>query len=500
MISITVESLQQHTNELASLLGKEFVTDALDCFSTEGLTPHEVMLAEARCHPFAPYWHALKLDTGSSTTAGKLLLSNQSLFALNLYSDLRDLRDPRCINAVRIVTALQNPGTFFSAAFEAHVAARYLIRYGAVTVQNEGSGPTCDFLVPIKESTEFHIECKSLEDEARSEHRLWANLQNRLASFLMKSAPCFRISIQAHKRLGGGDVDVLYSEVRQIVLGGRYGRHALRCGATLVIDRIAEKDRVYEGPLEGRFGGDKVLVQAEIQPTSSSHYRFRNPSVIDMRPFFTDRQENRIKKVVQHASRQLTKGKLNIVHVEIPYRLGDRLLAVADASFDTVERHIRKNHSRIKAVILSGMSLNQRPDESAGAFLELNYVVPNTSCDLPLPADVSLFGISEKLEVEISEEGTIVIGFFINTPLPEQQGRALYYRASPDGRQQVRLWQTFHNHFRAEIISPQLGRRFVDADLNDLAPGVRNELALAWRKNQMDLYVNGAARARRDFA
>jgi hypothetical protein len=89
-----------------------------------------------------------------------------------------------------------------------------------------------------------------------------------------------------------------------------------------------------------------------------------------------------------------------------------------------------------------------------------------------------------------SGEGTIALEFSINAPLREQMGRSLLNYCSSDGMRQIRLWQSFRNHFRADIVERAFGRRTC-ANLNDLSVGTVHKLAISWSGSASTAAVDG---------
>ena len=88
-------------------------------------------------------------------------------------------------------------------------------------------------------------------------------------------------------------------------------------------------------------------------------------------------------------------------------------------------------------------------------------------------------------------QGTILLEFGILSPIEEQEGRYLYKYCSPDGIYQIKLWQSFQNYFRVDVIDPNFGIKFFKARLNHLETNKRHKLAMSWNSERINVAVDG---------
>lgn len=508
MITIDLNTIHAVPEKLASFLGADFVGRNLSTYKPEGLSPTEILRMKARAHPLAPIWFQLIQDVQKSIERKMLLLSDQSLFAVKLLSDLQDIRSVS--NQDRILDSITSRNKFASGSFEAWVAAHYLQTNKHVEAIAEGDSKSCDLRVVCDDNTSVFIECKSLEDFAIRDARHWESLTWLCAKRLQKSRCCWSIEIEATRDVSGKEfqeVQILLSDA----IGSRVPRDFATRSFTVRCKEIAEPDREYEGGIIGNTTSDHGLIQAEIRVVQGKMF-YKNPCLISATEFKGRDHTISILNAIDDANSQLPKDGVNVVHIEVPYKQGERLLQVADDAFDTVLRELSTKYQRIKAVAISGTTIGKAFPPLNNPIVPLFAVVPNYSCKQEFPPTFSILGSSPKpptpqakyvnpaLEQlmpeavppdEMGPIGTIYVSFEIFDVLPNQKGRPLFYYCSSDGRQQLKLWQTFNNVFRAEVVNEATGRQFVEADLNDLEIGKLNAVAISWSSDSMGLSCNG---------
>jgi hypothetical protein len=217
--------------------------------------------------------------------------------------------------------------------------------------------------------------------------------------------------------------------------------------------------------------------------------------------------------------------------VEIPYRNSARILDVGDLAFQRTFGFL-KQRPRINAVVLSARTQMPANKEGDRPVMDYFVVIPNAYPGARLPGKFRIVGAEDNIPVIAarplladllwwakliwlwaksrqvfwptlvsgardlegtlsSGEGAIALEFNINAPLREQMGHSLLNYCSSDGTRQIRLWQSFRNHFRADIVERAFGRRTFRADLNDLSVGTVHKLAISWSGGAPTAAVDG---------
>lgn len=486
MITVDLQSLPTFLDRYVEVLGQNFVTQSLDSYQPVGLSPHETTRLNARAHPLAKYWFALKADIANSTKAKTLKISPNTVFALRLLSDLLDIAHLK--NRDRILDDIRVPNTFASGSFEAYIAANYLHKAKDVEIVPESEAKTCDLRAKMADKAVVNIECKSLEDFAIREDRLWSNFEWQITDALFRNKQCWSIDVSAGREVSGRDFDPLRGALLDAIKRGTPRNFDIEC-FSVSCKKIADFGVELPAPFIGPPTKDRGVMQALSRFDGVKHY-VSNPVIISSAPFQEENHAERIINAIKTASKQLPRLEANILHIEIPYRQGEKLLQVADSAFDPVSQELQRNHSRIKAVVLSGPVIGKPYPPKNDPMIVHHSVIPNSSCKITLPKDFAIFGTNHLPPQQIGPEGTVDIDFDIYESLPAQQGRDLFYYCSADGSQQLRLWQTFKNRFRAQVVQEDLGRCFIEADLNDMAVRDPQRITVTWSVKEMALYRN----------
>ena len=253
--------------------------------------------------------------------------------------------------------------------------------------------------------------------------------------------------------------------------------------------------------------------------------------VVEITPFFERDELKRVLKVIQDAHGQIPAGSAGVLHIEIPHKNSARLLEVADGVFQRVFG-VLKSRTRMRAVALSARTFDLKVKEGGDPIIQYVSIVPNGNKNIVLPKEFFVLGFDErgpplrvptwsqrladfffwlllwirgewphfpvkrpgKSDFDMLLEGgvgTMFIEFGIYEPLSDQIGRSLFYYCSRDGRRQLRLWQSFKDHFRADVVDTLFGRRVFRANLNDLEVNRQHRLAISWSDQSLSIAVDG---------
>jgi hypothetical protein len=392
---------------------------------------------------------------------------------------------------------------------------------------------TADLVVHVG-SNDVYIECKSLEDQSRREGRIWEQIEQQIIKALNKFTRSWRVSITAQRTVTGRDIAPLNALVSSNIESGILSPLSTSDGAFSI------SFEPFEASWDDWRLGDLNSIQrrtergyAECEQAHDANGRavYRNPMIVEVSPFFDSDHTDRILDDVNDAHGQIPAGSCGILHVEIPFRDAHRLLDVADQAFQRVFGLLRTK-PRLNAAVLSARTLLRNTRDGENPIHDYFVIVPNAAARIGLPEGFAIQGWNEtlleirkpplrdtirwwwkllKLKIRdrrftlptnvrqpsdlrflaASKEGSLYIEFVINQPLPEQRGRSLLNYCTRDGLQQLRLWQSFKDHFRADIVYPSFGRRTYRADLNDLTVGATHRLALSWSDAAPSLAVDG---------
>ena len=208
MLQVHINNLEEYKKEIIDIFGSAFIEQMNECNST-GMIESDALKASVKAHPFSHWWATFIKDISLCKESEIFQLSETSLRMLDLLSDLRDICS--LPNYMRILNSMQNNSTFFSACFEAHIAAGYVNMGEHVEIQEEGveeNVRTSDLRVIVNSKPVF-LECKSLDDFKIKKAPLWNQLMFRISKNLKKYQRSWIVTILAGKQIDGRDMEEL---------------------------------------------------------------------------------------------------------------------------------------------------------------------------------------------------------------------------------------------------------------------------------------------------
>ena len=141
MLNINLENIKKQKESFRQLLGEEFIRGAEEY--SQLYAQGELKQQPKGYTPFFDFWHSYNLDIETSQKQKQLVLSPRTYFLFDLLDQLYMISD--LPNFLRIVKKLRVKNTFYSAAYEASVAALYKSFY-SLNIIEEGNSKSPDLL------------------------------------------------------------------------------------------------------------------------------------------------------------------------------------------------------------------------------------------------------------------------------------------------------------------------------------------------------------------
>lgn len=482
-MNISAETIDQTVDAFRALLGARFerLMGAFDPKSVKGLRAYHQHAAAA--HPFALWWTQLQKDVDKTKAKKAFVLGDSSVFLLDFYTRLLDAaNDPLFPEMLEKLAA---PNQFFSTMFEAFIYSAYRQRglpISFIPRSKQAGVRTADFRVG-EGADAVLIECKSLQDPSEEEASIWFGVCARIAKELLRQKQHWRVTLTPNRYISGRDAESVLARSKELITQGRLGPAALS-------EFVAWKAEVIDSTATFSRTTDFGWVEAEITVGDKGEQIVKAPAIVQVQRFFDPDETDRIQRAIEDAAGQLDGRAAGVVHIEIPFRNAHRLLDIADNAYGRTFGRLAKSHAKISCVGLVGRFVDPKTKEGRDPIASYFANIPNAKAARSIPISFPVLG-AEGEDHGMGGEGTIFIEFAINEPLPDQQGRSLYSFCSHDAQRQLRLWQSYKNHFRADVVQPAFGRRTFKADLNNLAVGRFHKLALAYSATDMGAALNG---------
>lgn len=494
-MELSVGNIKEACETFRRLLGDELFLSLMGSFSPEtakGFRAHN--LAVAMAHPFAVAWIQLQKDVAKTVEQKTFALSDRSIFLLDLFANLKAIADAPMFQT--LLANLEPRKQFFSTVFEAYVFSAYR-QLGAnieiVPISDKPLERRPDFVITPPHGRPVFVECKSLEDITREEKRIWNEIEARLAREMFRHRRSWRITLAARRNVTGADISDIVTAAISRLSTGRLAWNEVGDGAFAIkYEQLGDAEKYQPFPLDLPKRGEHGWVEFEGRVDDAGKTHYRHPVIVEVFPHFDADHTKRVLALIDTAYGQLPPTNPSVLHIEIPYRDGQRFLDVTDAVFHRTFQYLGKKKPLVSAVALNARTIDGNVKQGGNPILSYHAIIPNPAPTNLLPEDFAILGSNDMGLDMTSGEGTIMLEFEIYEPLPTQLGKDLYYHCSADGGHQLRLWQSFSNQFRTDIVHPAFGRRTFKGDLNYLEIDRLHKLAATWSSEDVRIAVIGA--------
>jgi len=459
----------------------------------------------AAAHPFALAWHDLMEGAVRSKVAGSMQLSEQAIFLVDMYVNLRIAQHDEHFRD--LLARLVGRNQFFSTLFEAFIFGVYDALIGmpvALVAESPSTGERRPDLVSVLgNGKKVFLECKSLQDDVYLEDRIWSDIEIGIAKKLEAARGSYHLRIVAARQLEHTDAKSLIDTASDLIENYPLLPSARIQDCDLEIRELLREPDTIALPAHIPFDDDYRTMTGANFDSSSIHKLW----LLETKPFPDPDQNKRLANLFKDAARQLPVDAPGVVHLQVPYRASGHFLDVVDAARPQLEEKLTRQ-PHVCVIVVTGRFLNKQMIAGCDPIVTFHTVIPNFSSKYRLPAGFSLLGShdiatqrqrTDEFDVsalpggvfDVHAEGAVFLEFYIDRPLADQEGRCLIQYCSPDGRRQLSAWQTYRNRFRFEVVHEALGRLTLAADLNHLAVGVAHKMLFGWNRDGIVCCVDG---------
>ncbi|MDX9964448.1 hypothetical protein, partial [Desulfobacter postgatei] len=431
-------------------------------------------------------------ETKKSKVKGCFAFSETSIFFLDTIANLKEVAD--FTEILDVLRHIKDKNKVFSSLFEGRVFADYRNRkmnISSIPEATEQNNKTSDFIVQCHKSSVF-IECKSLEDKVKLESRIWKGIEGKIVKDLGKHQRCWFVSIDASRSIEGKDV----TEITNLVLN-KIKKNDLSAVFTsdnkisINFQQICEPNVWYDAPVSLAEKKEMGWFEMEFRIGSNKQPQYCNVAGISVNPFKEIDDFKRISHCISTAYKQIPKETPGIVHIELPYKDGHRLLDVTDPIFNRIFYNL-KNYPRINAVCFSARTSQINTNPPGYSVRPFSVIIPNPNPRHHLPSEFELpfTNKDDPHNITGNGEGSMFIEVDLHEPLAEQSGKYLFEHISIHGYPQIRIWQSYHNIFRVDVVELGFGKYVFESDLNMLTGGMLKFVAI-WSKEGIKCAANG---------
>ena len=496
MLQVTLENISDHKINFRKLLGDEFIDMAEDY--SQQITQSTLTEQPKTYSPFFDFWHEYNLDIKRSLNQNQLSISTKTYFILNLLEQLQNIS--HLDNFSRIVTNLRSKGSFYSAAFETSIASLYINLY-SLTITREGLAKSPDFDITLTTDEKMYIECKSLEDFYLGNNKVFNEITHKLEKLCKNNRKSNIVILKTVGKYGQENVDLTVQKIRDIVLNDRFGEYPLNINGMNVVchnSKLAEWDKITYGGISVKHPSNCTNLLMTLKARKGPSNRIQENSqiiLIGIENYPILDFEKRIKNEIKKASKQLPKGKCNILHIQLP--ISDTL---------DFENYINKNYMEIQSLLEStthniNVLIISRTNYNLKNLYDFPYQISlfvNTKAqtDIPkgfkyplpgifcLPCDIDEKPISQ--DIQICNIKYRPVSQWDKTP----KGIVLFHMINSKEKVQFRLWKSYDGSIAFEFIVSGIMRHYVKSKDNPFVPGVENKIDIKINTNIITIFVN----------
>ena len=409
MLKVNWENIEKQKETFCQLLGEEFIGEAEEYsqLSAQGKLKQQ----PKGYTPFFDFWHSYNLDIKSSKAQKQLVLSSRTCFLLDLLDQLCAISD--LPNFTRIVESLRIKNTFYSAAYEASVAALYKPFY-SVNITQEGSSKSPDFAVALPSNEKVYVECKSLEDFSLGRGKLYQRFVEKIEKRCQFNQKSNEIVLQASDNIDQNSVDLIIRRVEMLVLNDRYGNNELNINGKIFnckITKIANWEQCIYGGISIRHpvNCENFIITQQFKILPSKIQENRNIILVAVENYPILDFERRIKSEIGRARKQLPRRNCNILHIQLPISEALNFEKYINNNYEDIRRLLENSTSNINAVVISKSTYNSKNMKNFPYQFALipNYrAITNMPANFryPLPQSVRLPGDLENQSINSNIE------------------------------------------------------------------------------------------------
>ncbi len=406
---------------------------------------------------------------------------------------------------------------------------------------------TPDFVLQSASGQEYYIECKSLEDSFAATSHIKNEIKNRLMRFLIKEKITGHIIISFFRIAEGKDIDRVLNAATAELKAHSSGI----CPATKLDGCLITYEKIIHG-IKNSSKSKSITDtksyersdQEELRPDITSLPQQQNSNTLAgieiatnssaiadfelVAPVFDSKllhiaefrvveivqeeinnDQQRIKRFIRDAAKQLPINAAGIIYIELPQDNLKFSQNLYDRNFEQIQWQLRNQKPHVAAVVFICRFFDQDGDPTTGSFQNQLYVVPNPDHaaqlhDFKLPL-IDPIWPNEELGTPptngyISTEcGTLFFEFINHHTNAKQLGRTILFSSSDNGQEQIKIWKSFDEKMRVDVINPIFGRHVFCCSWLDYFSSQSFKIGVSWSREGIS-FATPTAIIKNDFS
>lgn len=496
-MKISPDKLQHIKNEFLSFFSDD-LTNQIETFDIKGVRlgfEQNKILSDA--HPLSLKWKGFCSDIDKSEKAGKMIVSDETIHIINLYTALMTIKDIEYFQE-RIVSRLAKKNSYYSTCFEVMVARHYVDQGYLVEIVKETPNEarkSCDFLVSTKRG-KVMVECKSLSNPDDKQVYIHREASRQIHKILKKNKKSYIVTIRASKILDLDDIDgVILSLNENLKTDNLNDVNNNIKDLSISYKKISEWGEIHDETDENYYEQSEFgHISWELVHENGLVVGHRNTTGFKLFPATKIDRLKTINNSLKTAKKQLTNEYPAIVHIEIN---GNEKYfhKTMDHCFDAIYRKMSGEFKSINAIVFEKTYYNSRPLSEYDILTEQKQVIATSKAIYPLPDDFSVYAAGSLDAGDIENAKTVSFQVKLED-FDHSLYRKIFWKTSPDGINQVSAYIIPGGTLRFEVIQKKHGRRLIEEKLSVIKQIFKktqkewNKLTYTWDKKNICLIIN----------
>ena len=461
MEEISKENLKNYKKKFIEVLGENFILQAENYSHQMFEKPFYKSLYPE--HPFFYYWYQYNLDILYTSRHNILYYSKPVRYLFNILDNLEKIKSLE--NSNRIIKKILIKSDFYSAVFEAEIAAMYMSNYSVQIIDdsnNKGKSP--DLYLIDNDNNKIYVECKALQNIKLELIKVLNNISEQTKTFCKKYKFLAKILIKTIIGFDKKDNNAILSKIKQLIKNKQYGSFVDRA---LHIEIIIEKV-------------------------------FNNVGIVNYQIDCNTEFDNTIKKEIKKASRQLYKNEFNILHLQLPINEGLDFEQYINCHYFNIKKILENDTSNINTLVVSDFScntknyLNQEIEQIQYFIMPNINATKNINFDFRYPCTLNCTDILPDIDKDSIESNiTLNIGFTPNYVWKDIPcGTIILNSVSASGFTQFRIWKSHDNFISFEFVLNGNREIYKMTSTDIIVPFIQNDLNIIIEVKNVNIYIN----------
>lgn len=388
MIAVNQNNLESYISDFELFLGKSFIDDANNYIENNNVGIKNC--TNKKVHPFYKYWNSYINDIKNTKEHNKLHISRDTVFILELLSNIKDIKNKK--NISRIIHSLLQHNTFYSAVFESQILAYYSSMYNIEIIEENQreKEKSPDFLLQTNDKN-IYIECKALEDFEISNNIEYQKIIQNLSDYCQKKQKSNSIIIKTGENFSKSNTNLILSKIHHLInKNSNIETRIDEFDIEVIIQKILE----WDSPMYGGIGVNhpsnvsfNLLYQMEILSNGIPEYKNLILIGIESKPILNF--EKRINNEITRARKQLMHDQYNILHIQLPISNDINFEKYIDDNYNNIKEYLENYARKINAVIISNPMYSYKKSNPEIQTIQ-SVIIPNCRANKPIDFDFKM--------------------------------------------------------------------------------------------------------------